>query len=116
MRRNFHTLQDHVRGEVMQKYHIPDGIHLSSRKKGNELPAEDHRSDVWNKVNMALRNLDQDRTNGIVLLTGGTGTGKSSISPPGIYLDTITMGHAEKRYDKQQTYGLGELRPGGKIL
>eukprot|EP00971_Amphidinium_carterae_P273692 5431909-Amphidinium_carterae.1 len=26
------------------------------------------------------------------------------------------MGAAEKRYDNHQNYGLGELRPGGKIL
>eukprot|EP00971_Amphidinium_carterae_P071644 1416903-Amphidinium_carterae.1 len=66
----------------MQKYHIPANIRLSDRKKGNELPAEGYRDDVWRKVNKALENLDKDRTGGIVLLTGGTGTGKSSISPP----------------------------------
>eukprot|EP00971_Amphidinium_carterae_P181981 3611309-Amphidinium_carterae.1 len=114
--RNFHVLQDHVRGEVMQKYHIPADTRLSYRKKGKELPAEGHRSEVWNKINKALDNLNQRRTDGTVLLTGGTGTGKSSISPPGIYLDTITKGNAERRYDHQQTYGLGELRPGGKLL
>eukprot|EP00971_Amphidinium_carterae_P175920 3487307-Amphidinium_carterae.1 len=114
--RNFQVLQDHVRGEVTQKYHIPKGVRLSYRKKGQELPAEAHRDEVWSKINKALDNLDKYRTDGIVLLTGGTGTGKSSISPPGIYLDTITMGHAERRFDNYQKYGLGELRPGGKLL
>eukprot|EP00971_Amphidinium_carterae_P107663 2131844-Amphidinium_carterae.1 len=115
-RRNFQVLQETVRGEVTQKYHIPTSTRLSYLKKGNELPAEGHRSEIWNKINQALKNLDLSRTNETVLLTGGTGTGKSSISPPALYLDTITMGAAEKRYETHQTYGLGELRPGGKIL
>eukprot|EP00971_Amphidinium_carterae_P082536 1632440-Amphidinium_carterae.1 len=115
-KRNFDILQEHVRGEVTQKYHIPTNTRLSSRGRGNELPAEGHRSEVWHKINLALKNLEESRTNGIVLLTGGTGIGKSSVSPPALYLDTISKAAAEKRYEKNQTYGLGELRPGGKIL
>eukprot|EP00971_Amphidinium_carterae_P006879 135669-Amphidinium_carterae.1 len=63
--RNYQVLQDHVRGEVMQKHHIPANIRLSNRKKANELPAEGYRDDVWRKVNKALENLDRDRTGGI---------------------------------------------------
>eukprot|EP00971_Amphidinium_carterae_P334469 6469778-Amphidinium_carterae.1 len=113
---NFDTMQENVRGEVTQKYHIPANIRLSSRGKGHKLPAEEHRSEVWHKVNRALKHLQDTGTDGIVLLTGGTGTGKSSVIPPALYLDTISRAEKEKRHDKEGTYGLGELRPGGKIL
>eukprot|EP00971_Amphidinium_carterae_P199519 3959771-Amphidinium_carterae.2 len=63
-----------------------------------------------------MRNLQETRSNGIVLLTGGTGTGKSSVIPPALYLDTIAKADQEKRQEKRERFTRGELRPGGKIL
>eukprot|EP00971_Amphidinium_carterae_P001965 39309-Amphidinium_carterae.1 len=111
---NFEILQEHVRGVVTQNYHIPSTTRLSPR--GKKLPAEEHPREVLHKINQAMRNLHETRSNGIVLLTGGTGRGKSSVIPPALYLDTIAKADRERKYEKGEPFSLGELRPGGKIL
>eukprot|EP00971_Amphidinium_carterae_P264933 5255371-Amphidinium_carterae.1 len=45
------------------------------------LPADDKKEDVWNQVNDAMNTLHTSQSGGIVLVTGGTGTGKSSVLP-----------------------------------
>eukprot|EP00971_Amphidinium_carterae_P274288 5443276-Amphidinium_carterae.5 len=84
--RNFEILQEDISGVIAQQYLIPGGAKLSP--KGKTLPAEDHRNEVLVKINNAMRNLQETRTNGIVLLTGGTGTGKSSVIPPAYVCET----------------------------
>eukprot|EP00971_Amphidinium_carterae_P330333 6463314-Amphidinium_carterae.1 len=61
-----------------------------------------------------MKNLYDSGTNGIVLLVGGTGCGKSSVSPPALYVDTILSAHG--RDQRSNPFLPSELRPGGRIL
>eukprot|EP00971_Amphidinium_carterae_P234374 4650582-Amphidinium_carterae.1 len=61
------------------------------------LPADAMKDDVWNKVNSAMNTLHTSQTGGIVLITGGTGTGKSSVLPGYLYLNTIDKAAKDNR-------------------
>eukprot|EP00971_Amphidinium_carterae_P277550 5508554-Amphidinium_carterae.1 len=78
----------------------------------NPLPADRKKGEVWSQVNDAMDSLHRRRSGGIVLVTGGTGTGKSSVLPGFLYLHTIEQA---SKVDKQR-FGMHELRPGGRIM
>eukprot|EP00971_Amphidinium_carterae_P309964 6159686-Amphidinium_carterae.1 len=59
------------------------------RMSPKPLPAHVKKDDVWDQVNAAMNTLHTSQSGGIVLVTGGTGTGKSSVLPGYIYLHTI---------------------------
>eukprot|EP00971_Amphidinium_carterae_P201265 3994092-Amphidinium_carterae.1 len=61
-----------------------------------------------------MKNLDETSSQGIVLLVGGTGCGKSSVSPPALYVDTILNAHG--RNQREEPFLPSELRPGGRVL
>eukprot|EP00971_Amphidinium_carterae_P343331 6483018-Amphidinium_carterae.1 len=76
------------------------------------LPAHKYANHIWGQVNAAMESLDKYSTGGIVLVTGGTGTGKSSVLPGYIYLRTIEAAESAEK----EEFGMGELRPGGRIM
>eukprot|EP00971_Amphidinium_carterae_P323710 6433272-Amphidinium_carterae.1 len=78
----------------------------------NPLPAHEKKDDVWGQVNDAMDTLHRERSGGIVLVTGGTGSGKSSVLPGYIYLHTIDQASRENK----TSFGMNELRPGGRIM
>eukprot|EP00971_Amphidinium_carterae_P343665 6483566-Amphidinium_carterae.1 len=84
----------------------------NARMSQRKLPAHNQANHVWGQVNAAIASLDQHASSGIVLVTGGTGTGKSRVLPGYIYLRTIEAAEMSNKKD----YGMGELRPGGRIM
>eukprot|EP00971_Amphidinium_carterae_P280479 5567990-Amphidinium_carterae.1 len=71
--RNLRRIQEKAKGVLKQQHAAPKSVKLSQTGK---LPAEDFRKPVLEKINRAMKNLQETNTNGIVLLSGGTGTGK----------------------------------------
>eukprot|EP00971_Amphidinium_carterae_P330315 6463284-Amphidinium_carterae.1 len=102
----------HRAGDKLNEQHaVATAIRFSPDKT---LPAEAFRAPLLEKINKAMKNLDESSSNGIVLLVGGTGCGKSSVSPPALYVDTIIRAHG--RDQKGKPFLPSELRPGGRIL
>eukprot|EP00971_Amphidinium_carterae_P322303 6405827-Amphidinium_carterae.5 len=77
-----------------------------------QLPAHAIADQVLGQVNAAMDTLDRSSSSGIVLVTGGTGTGKSSVLPGYIYLKTIEKAETASK----KVFTTGELRPGGRIM
>eukprot|EP00971_Amphidinium_carterae_P132632 2626681-Amphidinium_carterae.1 len=102
----------HRAGDKLKEQHsVAKAIRFSP---GQTLPAEACRAPLLEKINRAMKNLDESNADGIVLLVGGTGCGKSSVSPPALYVDTILEAHG--RDQKGDPFLSSELRPGGRIL
>eukprot|EP00971_Amphidinium_carterae_P034272 674777-Amphidinium_carterae.1 len=79
-------LRNRAGDKLTEQHSVASAIHLSPDKA---LPAESFRVPLLEKINKAMKNLYESSTNGIVLLVGGTGCGKSSVSPPALYVDTV---------------------------
>eukprot|EP00971_Amphidinium_carterae_P176494 3499328-Amphidinium_carterae.1 len=101
-------ISDRAKEIVIQQCWSAEHVRMSP----NPLPAHNKQDQVWNQVNAAMDTLHRDQSGGIVLITGGTGTGKSSVLPGYIYLHTIDKASKMDR----NTFGMNELRPGGRIM
>eukprot|EP00971_Amphidinium_carterae_P257881 5118801-Amphidinium_carterae.1 len=101
-------ISENARTIVTQQYRCATKVRMSQGK----LPAHEHVDHVLGQVNAAMASLDSNTSGGIVLVTGGTGTGKSSVLAGSIYLRTIE--EASKKDRKR--FGMNELRPGGRIM
>eukprot|EP00971_Amphidinium_carterae_P313251 6225583-Amphidinium_carterae.1 len=104
-------LRDKAGDKLTEQYSVAQAIRFSPNGR---LPAEAFRTPLLAKINQAMKNLDDTNSQGIVLLVGGTGCGKSSVSPPALYVDTII--NAQGRDQKRNPFLPSELRPGGRIL
>eukprot|EP00971_Amphidinium_carterae_P172112 3412367-Amphidinium_carterae.1 len=72
-------LRDRAGNKLTEQYSVAQAIRFSP---DGTLPAEAFRVPLLAKINQAMKNLDETSSQGIVLLVGGTGCGKSSVSPP----------------------------------
>eukprot|EP00971_Amphidinium_carterae_P027609 543918-Amphidinium_carterae.1 len=104
-------LRDTAGDKLTEQHSVAKSIRFSPDRT---LPAEAFRAPLLEKINRAMKNLDESSSHGIVLLVGGTGCGKSSVSPPALYVDTILEAHG--RDQKGNPFLPSELRPGGRVL
>eukprot|EP00971_Amphidinium_carterae_P173517 3439618-Amphidinium_carterae.1 len=93
---------------AQQRYMVPESAKFATR----DVPADKYVSLLRIKANQALRNLDKTRSGGILLVTGGTGSGKSTTCPGGLYVDTIRSANDYPA----AFYGTDQLRSGGRIM
>eukprot|EP00971_Amphidinium_carterae_P281142 5582199-Amphidinium_carterae.2 len=106
-------LRNRAGDKLTEQHSVARSIRFSP-DKDRPLPAEEFRAPLLEKINRAMKNLDESSSHGIVLLVGGTGCGKSSVSPPALYVDTILEAHGRDR--KGNPFLPSELRPGGRVL
>eukprot|EP00971_Amphidinium_carterae_P304579 6052523-Amphidinium_carterae.1 len=78
-------VSDKAKDIVNQQSRVAEHVRMSS----GPLPADVKKDDAWDTVNAAMDSLHTSQSGGIVLVTGGTGTGKSSVLPGYLYLHTI---------------------------
>eukprot|EP00971_Amphidinium_carterae_P262571 5208369-Amphidinium_carterae.1 len=92
--RAFRELRDKAGDKLTQQHSVVRTIRFSPNEA---LPAEAFRAPLLAKINKAMNNLYETNSQGIVLLVGGTGCGKSSVSPPACMWARSTKPMAETR-------------------